>query len=452
MSAMAERRAFRGETLEDALRLVRDELGPDAIVVRQREGIVGGVGGFFGRRCVELEVEAPAEPAGSLEDLWAEDSWSEPMPTTPRTLPARSVVDLYDSGEKPEREPASAPAAQWPMPYGPPATFTTPLDDYLSAADDLESVTEEIPALEEPEPESPLLRTLHEQASPFADELAQAVERAEPALSLVVTEPAREPSLLPVPVSVFDPDGMTRRLVTAGLEGRLARDVVAEAESELRLFDPTRPFEQQVRTALARRIRVARASRRKSRRVIALVGPPGSGKTLTAARLCHVYRTGVGSSVAALSLEPIREAFVLAQHTKGLGVELAAADDASTLAIELQKLETAEVVVVDTPAVDPQDEERLGMLALLLDLVGAHETHLLMPASLNATAARDLLEAVAPLGVDRLLLTHQDGPGHAGVGVAAAVRAKLPISFTATGGAWGLRPADAYELAGSVVL
>ena len=76
-----------------------------------------------------------------------------------------------------------------------------------------------------------------------------------------------------------------------------------------------------------------------------------------------------------------------------------------------------------------------------------------MPASLNATAARDLLETVAPaLGVDRLLLTHQDGPGHASVGVAAAVRAKLPISFTATGGAWGLRPADAYELAGSVVL
>src|SRR4051812_33293830 len=142
MSAMAERRAFRGETLEDALRLVRDELGPDAIVVRQREGIVGGVGGFFGRRCVELEGEAPAEPAGTLEDLGAEASWSEPMPTTPRTLPARSVVDLYDSGEKPEQEPASAPTARWPMPYSPPATFTTPLDDYLSAADDLEFVTE----------------------------------------------------------------------------------------------------------------------------------------------------------------------------------------------------------------------------------------------------------------------------------------------------------------------
>src|SRR4051794_3351156 len=222
MSAMAERRAFRGETLEDALRLVRDELGPDAIVVRQREGIVGGVGGFFGRRCVELEVEAPAEPAGSLEDLWAEDSWSEPMPTTPRTIPARSVVDLYDSGEKPEQEPASSPAVQWPMPYTPPVSFATPLDDYLSADDDPEFVTEEIPALQEPE--SPLVRTLYEQASPFADELAHAVERAEPALSLVVTEPEPEPepepelSLVPVPAPVFDPAGMTRRLITAGLD------------------------------------------------------------------------------------------------------------------------------------------------------------------------------------------------------------------------------------------
>ena len=64
MSAGLERRSYRAETLEDALRLVSDELGPDALVVRQREGVIGGVGGFFGRRCVELEVELPAGPAG----------------------------------------------------------------------------------------------------------------------------------------------------------------------------------------------------------------------------------------------------------------------------------------------------------------------------------------------------------------------------------------------------
>src|SRR5438309_152836 len=157
MSATADTRAYRGETLEDALRQVREELGPEAIVVKQREGIIGGVGGFFGKRCVELEV------------------------------------------------------------------------------------------LPEPAPEPALLPVL-----------------------------AAEPQ--PLPVQIFDPAGMQRRLTSSGLDERLAREVVAQAESELRFFDPTEPFGEQVRTVLARRIRVARAPRKSGRRVIALVGPSGSGK------------------------------------------------------------------------------------------------------------------------------------------------------------------------------
>ena len=54
---------------------------------------------------------------------------------------------------------------------------------------------------------------------------------------------------------------------------------VAEAESELRVFAPMQPFDQQVPPGLARRIR-SPARCPKNRRVIALVGPPGAGKTL----------------------------------------------------------------------------------------------------------------------------------------------------------------------------
>jgi flagellar biosynthesis GTPase FlhF len=513
MSAMAERRAFRGESLEDALRQVREELGPQAIVVRQREGVIGGVGGFFGRRCVELEVEAAAAPAPDVRkppatpDLWAEDSWAEPMPTTPRIMPARAAIDLYDSDEPRTVAPVAVRAATpdaiatipvdapadgvvpWPMPGSPAAPFTTPLDRYLSESERRESATDEMHATEEPEAESPLVRTLYEQASPFADELEQAFVRTEldslptspepvivpepvaVSVEVAVPEPMPEAELLPVlaerlpvlaepieivaespPAPVFDPIGMERRLVSAGLDVRLARDVVAEAESELRLFDPTEPFDRQVQAALARRIRIARASRRKGRRVVALVGPQGSGKTLTAARLCYAYGSTADHSVAALSLQPVREAFALAQHTKGLDIGLAVAADCTTLQLELHRLAPTDLLIVDTPAVDPNDEDGLGLLALLLDLVGADETHLLMPASLGAEAVGALLETVAPaLGVDRLLLTHCDGPRRPSIAVAAAIRAKLPVSFTATGKTWGLRPADAYELAGTVL-
>jgi flagellar biosynthesis protein FlhF len=370
-------RTFRGETLEDTLRAVREELGPEAIVLREREGVIGGVGGFFGKRCVELDVAAAA--------------------------PAAPAIDLYDSGD----------------------------DD-------------------EPAVEPDLMRTLVEQASPFAAELADAVERFVPEpfvpepIVTVVQEAAARPLL--------DPAATRRRLVDAGFEERLAADVVAEAESEHRLFAPEDPFLDQVRTVLARRIRVARPSR-KRRRVVALVGGAGSGKTLTAARLCHAHATGAEErSVAALSIGPVRKALELGRSTEGIDVELAVAAGRRELRLELAQLAAVELLVVDTPALAPGDRAGLRALGGLLDVVEPDETHLLLPASLNAAAIEALLdEAVPALAPDRLLLTQLDGRGGIGAAIAASIRRRIPISFTATGAAWGLRPADPYTLAGLVL-
>ncbi|UUY04774.1 hypothetical protein LRS13_04385 [Svornostia abyssi] len=63
-------RTYQGSTLDEVLPQIRDELGDDAIVVRQREGLKGGVGGFFQKRCVEVEARpgaptAPPAPPGS---------------------------------------------------------------------------------------------------------------------------------------------------------------------------------------------------------------------------------------------------------------------------------------------------------------------------------------------------------------------------------------------------
>ena len=55
---MPETKTYRGATLEELLPTIRAELGPDAVITRQREGLVGGVGGFFQKKCVEVEAAA----------------------------------------------------------------------------------------------------------------------------------------------------------------------------------------------------------------------------------------------------------------------------------------------------------------------------------------------------------------------------------------------------------
>jgi flagellar biosynthesis GTPase FlhF len=55
---------YRGATLEELLPRIREELGPEAVITRQREGLAGGLGGFFQRQFVEVEaVAAPPAPA-----------------------------------------------------------------------------------------------------------------------------------------------------------------------------------------------------------------------------------------------------------------------------------------------------------------------------------------------------------------------------------------------------
>src|SRR4051794_31463445 len=60
-------KTFRGRSLEEILPQIREELGPDAIVLRRREGLTGGVGGFFQRPYVEVDARGPLGDESPLE-------------------------------------------------------------------------------------------------------------------------------------------------------------------------------------------------------------------------------------------------------------------------------------------------------------------------------------------------------------------------------------------------
>jgi hypothetical protein len=92
---------YRGRTLEEILPQIRAELGPDAVILREREGLAGGVRGFFAQRFVE------AEPPAHLGPAPAPQSPGEPGPLIP---PSTGV----------QPDPPSAAAAPEPAPIPPP--------------------------------------------------------------------------------------------------------------------------------------------------------------------------------------------------------------------------------------------------------------------------------------------------------------------------------------------
>lgn len=250
--------------------------------------------------------------------------------------------------------------------------------------------------------ESPLLRTVLDQASPFATELAsmlspEAVFEPEappkaPAPPLATAAPAETPAIEApaAPVSPAVPaawppapvvsDGAD--LEETGLSAAIVADLVRDVEAHAVPFTPGEPVRDLLRAELARRIRVRHGWRTK-RRTIALVGAPGSGKTLAAAKLCRAY-AGAGRMVAALSLEPARNALRLGALTEGLGVTLDVAECPDSVPLAAARLREAALVVADTPAVAIGSPASVAELVRLLKALDPDEIHLVLRAGTPA--------------------------------------------------------------------
>src|ERR1700748_1694864 len=96
-------RTYRGRKLEDLIPQIREELGPDAIILRQREGLTGGVGGFFAQKCVEVDAQA-AQPRVDIYDEHnvdqslldeIDDPYADPAPQVTLELPALESGEVH---------------------------------------------------------------------------------------------------------------------------------------------------------------------------------------------------------------------------------------------------------------------------------------------------------------------------------------------------------------------
>jgi flagellar biosynthesis protein FlhF len=393
---VTETKTYRGKTLDEVLPQIRAELGDDAIILRRREGIVGGIGGFFGRRCVE--VDAIPSPAAASRTV---------------ALPARTVFDAYDSHH----------------------------DD---AGDDAEN---------------PVIRTMLDQAHPFAQALEAAELRAEsPAPAATMAEAADEDEgaeefqAIEFPPTAGDGDweAAAAHAVAAGLPAAVVEALARDARRAMQPFaQSTSPLDLLER-ALARQIKVEHSWKTK-RRTIALVGAAGAGKTLTAAKLCHAYATGSTLAVRTLSLEPPADAYRLGALTEHLDIGVRVAQTPDTAARAAARMSGESLIVVDTPPVSATDPDGIADLAAMLEAVRPDETHLVVPAWADARATVALYEAItAHFPVTRITITRLDEVGSVAAAVGLSFTLKRPLAYVTDGrrAIGGLRPADAAELAG----
>src|SRR3954470_3828412 len=97
--AMNDTKTFRGRSLEEVLPQIKADLGPDAEIIRQREGLTGGVGGFFQRACIEVEARPGEERVEKTRFDAYDDEPAQPVfePEEPAFEPDLPTVEGLES-------------------------------------------------------------------------------------------------------------------------------------------------------------------------------------------------------------------------------------------------------------------------------------------------------------------------------------------------------------------
>ncbi len=143
-------------------------------------------------------------------------------------------------------------------------------------------------------------------------------------------------------------------------------------------------------------------------RPIMLVGPPGTGKTVTTAKLAaraHI----AGQSVRVIGTDTIKAGGFaqLQQLTGALQIGLRKAEDPDDFRAAIAGCNGTDMVIIDSFGVNPfetDDIDRLQPLIAAADL----EPVLVMPAGLDVIDAGEIATAFAALGCRRAVITRLD--------------------------------------------
>ncbi|MDR3620945.1 MAG: flagellar biosynthesis protein FlhF [Paludisphaera borealis] len=229
------------------------------------------------------------------------------------------------------------------------------------------------------------------------------------------------------------------RLLEADVPELLARQLVrmvADAATPEDLATPDDAL-RAVREALEDALAVAPPIRAVSgaRRVVALVGPTGVGKTTTAAKLAARFKLQQGLRVGLLTVDTYRIAAIeqLKTYADIIDLPLAVGRDPESARQAIDELGDVDLVLVDTAGRSPKDEPKIQELGELLARIRPDEVHLVLSAATSQRSLRAAAEQFAPARPDRLLLTKLDEAESLGALAAILGRADRPVSYLTTG-------------------
>lgn len=396
---------FFAADMRSAMKLVREEMGPEASIIANRR-VAGGI-----ELTAALDYEAPrlTPPTPGLD--------AELKKTQERILSARASLQ---AGERPSEGPSvnrqlfgdsMRQAAEQGSPVArdlldrlnsetaapAPASLAMPQRGAPAGADNLDDMRAEIAGLRD---------LLEAQLGGLA---WGQVSRHQP----------RQASLW-------------RRLVQLGLPAELCKELLARVAD---VTDPRQAW-RMLLAHLAQGIPVMREELIEQGGVIALVGPTGAGKTTTLGKLAARYVLKHGSQhVALVTMDTFRIGAHEQLRTLGriLNVPVRVVDEQHSLQDVLDEFAGKRLVLVDTAGLQAQDPQLRGQLAELAAQGARLRTLLVLAATSQYRVLKAAWHNYRSCDLAGCILTKVDEAGSLGEAIGLAMEQRLPVAYVADG-------------------
>ncbi len=172
-----------------------------------------------------------------------------------------------------------------------------------------------------------------------------------------------------------------------------------------------------------------------SKRIVAMVGPAGAGKTTTIAKLAIIEgaRSRQKPHMLSMDVERIGGADQLRTFAAILGAGFDIVETPSALAAFLDGDNGQELIFIDTAGYSPRDTDAAKEVAAVLVARPDVEVQLVLPASMRPSDLNRVCDRFDMFGPSKLLFTHIDEAESSGAILSACARTGKPVSFLCTG-------------------
>jgi flagellar biosynthesis protein FlhF len=170
------------------------------------------------------------------------------------------------------------------------------------------------------------------------------------------------------------------------------------------------------------------------RRVIALFGPTGVGKTTTIAKMA-ASAAEEGKKVAIISTDALKPGDVeqLKRYACSDEISLDSAITQQKLVKAIKNHRGKDILLIDTAGVSPNDQEGMEHLQKLLTASPGIEKHLCLSSTTRDRELDETIRRFAGHSIDRLIFTRLDESATFGSIINVLLRSNLPPSFLTTG-------------------